>query len=55
MVKLVLVLNVILIGILAFELTGLSRGGQQVQKCREVFSKALEALVQLASLQVSFA
>lgn len=34
------------------DLTGLSRGGQQAQKCRDVFSKALDSLVQLASLQV---
>jgi V-type H+-transporting ATPase subunit D len=38
--------------LVVFELTGLGRGGQQVQKCKEVFTKALEALVQLASLQV---
>lgn len=37
-----------------FDLTGLGRGGQQVQKCREIFSKALDALVQLASLQTAF-
>jgi V-type H+-transporting ATPase subunit D len=36
----------------AFELTGLGRGGQQVQKCKETFSKAMEALVDIASLQV---
>lgn len=36
----------------AFELTCLSRGGQQVQKCKETFSRALDALIQLASLQV---
>lgn len=34
------------------ELTGLARGGQQYQKCRDIFSKALDSLVQLASLQV---
>jgi V-type H+-transporting ATPase subunit D len=37
-----------------FALTGLGRGGQQVQKCREVYGKAVETLVELASLQVSF-
>lgn len=36
-----------------FGLTGLGRGGQQVQKCREVYAKAVETLVELASLQVS--
>lgn len=35
-----------------FSLTGLSRGGQQVQKARETYTKALNALVELASLQV---
>ena len=36
----------------AYELTGLSRGGQQVQRCKEVFGKAINLLVELASLQV---
>lgn len=36
-----------------FGLTGLGRGGQQVQRCREVYGKAVETLVELASLQVS--
>jgi len=37
------------------ELTvGLSKGGKQVQKSRETYIKALEALVQLASLQTAF-
>ena len=36
----------------AYGLTGLSRGGQQVTKCKEVFGKAVKLLVQLASLQV---
>jgi len=31
---------------------GLSRGGQQVGKCKEVFNKAVMLLVELASLQV---
>ena len=40
----------------AYELTGLSRGGQQVNNCKEVFAKAVNLLVELASLQVlSFA
>lgn len=38
---------------LAYELTGLSRGGQQVGKCKEVFGKAVRLMVSLASLQVS--
>lgn len=36
----------------AFELTGLGRGGQQIQKCKETYAKAVEILVELASLQV---
>ena len=35
-----------------FGLTGLGKGGQQVQRCRETFTKAVETLVELASLQV---
>lgn len=37
-----------------FSLTGLSRGGQQVAKAREVYTKALTVLVELASLQTAF-
>lgn len=33
-------------------LTGLGRGGQQVLKSKEIFAKAVETLVELASLQV---
>jgi len=32
---------------------GLHRGGKQVQKCKEMFSKTLEDIVKLASLQTS--
>lgn len=32
----------------------LGRGGQQVQKCRDAYVRALEALVELAGLQTSF-
>lgn len=35
-----------------FGLTGLGKGGQQVQRCRETYARAVEALVELASLQV---
>lgn len=35
-----------------FGLTGLGKGGQQVQKCRETYARAVEALVELATLQV---
>lgn len=35
-----------------FNLTGLGRGGQQITKAREIFAKATETLVELASLQV---
>lgn len=38
----------------ANELTGLGRGGQQVQKCKETYMKAVEALVDIASLQTAF-
>lgn len=37
-----------------FNLTGLGRGGQQISKSREVYAKALETLVELASLQAAF-
>lgn len=37
-----------------FSLTGLSRGGQQVQKARETYTQALKTLVELASLQTAF-
>lgn len=37
-----------------FKMTGLGRGGQQVQKARDVYSKAVETLVDLASLQTAF-
>jgi len=36
------------------ELTGLSKGGQQIHKCREAYQKALESLIELASLQTAF-
>ncbi|ODV78014.1 uncharacterized protein CANTADRAFT_53962 [Suhomyces tanzawaensis NRRL Y-17324] len=37
-----------------FKLTGLGRGGQQVQKAKTVYTKAVETLVELASLQTAF-
>jgi len=36
------------------DLTGLSKGGQQVAKARTTFAKAVDVLVQLATLQSSF-
>ena len=36
------------------DLTGLARGGQQVQICRAAYVKTIEVLVELASLQTSF-
>jgi V-type H+-transporting ATPase subunit D len=33
----------------------LGRGGQQIQKAKEVYAKAVETLVELASLQVRIA
>ena len=35
-----------------FGLTGLGKGGQQVQRCRETYARAVETLIELASLQV---
>lgn len=37
-----------------FKMTGLGRGGQQVQRAKAVYSKAVETLVELASLQTAF-
>lgn len=37
-----------------FQLTGLGRGGQQIQRAKHVYSKAVETLVELASLQTAF-
>ncbi|KAK9472282.1 ATP synthase subunit D-domain-containing protein [Dipodascopsis tothii] len=37
-----------------FKFTGLGRGGQQVLKAKEVYSKAVETLIELASLQTAF-
>lgn len=41
-------------GINDFAMTGLGKGGQQVQRCRETYARAVEALVELASLQTAF-
>ncbi len=41
-------------GLLDFNLTGLGRGGQQVLRAKEVYAKAVETLVDLASLQTAF-
>lgn len=37
-----------------YELTGLSRGGQQIDKLKKNYAKAIQLLVELASLQTSF-
>ena len=37
-----------------FGLTGLGKGGQQVYRCRETYTRAVETLVELASLQTAF-
>jgi len=37
-----------------FNLTGLSRGGQQIQKTKATYSNAVTTLVELASLQTAF-
>ncbi|KEY80592.1 vacuolar ATP synthase subunit D [Aspergillus fumigatus] len=36
-------------GINDFGLTGLGKGGQQVQRCRETYARAVETLVELAN------
>jgi V-type H+-transporting ATPase subunit D len=36
------------------DLTGLGKGGQKINKSREIYLKALEALIALASLQTTF-
>lgn len=36
------------------ELTGLGRGGQQIQACRKAYQEAVNLLVQLANLQTAF-
>ncbi|KAL0329568.1 UNVERIFIED_CONTAM: V-type proton ATPase subunit D [Sesamum radiatum] len=36
------------------DLTGLARGGQQIQACRAAYVKSIELLVELATLQTSF-
>jgi len=38
----------------ALELTGLSKGGQDIKKSREIHIKAMESLIELASLQTAF-
>ncbi|KAJ1914046.1 H(+)-transporting V1 sector ATPase subunit D [Tieghemiomyces parasiticus] len=38
----------------SFELTGLGRGGQKIQKCKETYTRAIQTLVELASLQTAF-
>ncbi|CAN6603097.1 V-type proton ATPase subunit D [Trichomonascus vanleenenianus] len=37
-----------------FQMTGLGRGGQQVQRATQIYSQAVETLVELASLQTAF-
>ncbi|KAL6950062.1 H(+)-transporting V1 sector ATPase subunit D [Hanseniaspora vineae] len=37
-----------------FKLTGLGKGGIQVSKCIKIYTKAVETLVELASLQTAF-
>lgn len=39
-------------GVNDFGLTGLGKGGQQIQRSRETYARAVETLVELASLQV---
>lgn len=37
-----------------YELTGLSRGGQQIDRLKKNYATAIKLLVELASLQTSF-
>mgnify|MGYP005875273735 CR=1 FL=1 len=37
---------------LAMELTGLRQGGQKIQECRDLYTSALDALIDIATLQV---
>ena len=37
-----------------FEMAGLGKGGQQLTKSKDLFTKAIQALVELASLQTAF-
>ena len=39
---------------IAYELTGLSRGGQQIDRLKKNYVRAIQLLVKLASLQTSF-
>lgn len=41
-------------GVSDFGMTGLGKGGQQVAKCRETYTRAVETLIELASLQTAF-
>ncbi|XP_062604290.1 V-type proton ATPase subunit D-like [Saccostrea cucullata] len=38
----------------SYELTGLSRGGQQIDRLKKNYARAIQLLVELASLQTSF-
>lgn len=46
------VFECIIDGSAGHELTGLSRGGQKIASCKATWAKAVELLVELASLQV---
>lgn len=46
--------NVVWLVLSGYELTGLARGGEQLAKLKRNYAKAVELLVELASLQVSF-
>jgi V-type H+-transporting ATPase subunit D len=37
-----------------FQMTGLGKGGQQVQRAKHIYSQAVETLIELASLQTAF-
>lgn len=44
--------NVVWLVLSGYELTGLARGGEQLAKLKRNYAKAVELLVELASLQV---
>lgn len=41
-----------ILSLLGYELTGLARGGEQLSRLKRNYAKAVELLVELASLQV---
>lgn len=42
------------LAVTGYELTGLSRGGQQIDRLKKNYARAIQLLVELASLQTAF-